>query len=77
MKIEEAKKEYRKFLAVHGLYDTSELAAVYFNARAHLLVEEDWNTIEKNDEYTMWQALCREYYDDALRSVKSLIAEGE
>jgi dsDNA-specific endonuclease/ATPase MutS2 len=76
----EAWKEYKKFLSIYGLDDTSELAAVYFNARAHNLMDNEMTELQYKEacvEYNVWQKLSREYYNDALRTIKSLIAMEE
>jgi hypothetical protein len=82
MDIAQAKKEYREFLSKHGLDDTSELASIYFLARAHNLYEGDM-TLDRETfdrgypDYKIWRTLSANHWSDALRSVKSLIAMEE
>lgn len=69
-----ARKDYKNFLTANQLDDSAELAAVYFNARAHNLIDDDADRkYDYLEDYRMFQELSREFYGDALKSIKHLI----
>lgn len=71
-----ARRDYVYFLTNANLRGSSELAAVYYNARAHNLIDDDTDhKFDYIEDYRMWQELSREHYGDALKSVKKIIKE--